>query len=375
MGRGFLGHAFPPHVPVIGEGHVGENHVLAQSGQGVVIGLFGGAGGHAEETSFRVDGVELAVFPGLDPGDVVTDGGDFPAVESLGRDQHGEVGLAAGGGEGCRHVGLFTFRGFHAQDEHVFGQPALVPGHVGSDAQGKTLLAQQGVATVTGTVGPDFPGFRVMDDVLGGGVAGPAGIFLPGFQGSAHGMDAGHESAVATQHVEDALAHAGHDAHVGHHVGAVGQFDADVGDGGTQGAHGEGHHVQGAALHGALEEAIQRFPHLGRFFPVIGGARIFLLGATDEGAVFHPGHVGGIRAGQVGAGALFLVEAGQHARFHHLIAQPVVLFLGTVGPVDGFRLGQVGDVRDPLFDPLMFDIGGGVDVGDGKRVAHSFRIS
>ena len=53
----------------------------------------------------------------------------------------------------------FRPRGFDAEDEHVFGQPALVARHGGGDAQGETLLAQQGVAAIAGTVGPDFAGF------------------------------------------------------------------------------------------------------------------------------------------------------------------------------------------------------------------------
>ena len=70
-----------------------------------------GAGGDAEEAGLGIDGAELAVGVGLDPGDVVADGPDLPAVEAGGRDQHGEVGFAAGGGEGGGDVGLFAFAG------------------------------------------------------------------------------------------------------------------------------------------------------------------------------------------------------------------------------------------------------------------------
>ena len=43
-------------------------------------------------------------------------------------------------------------------------------------------------------------------------------------------VDAGHELAVVAEHVEDGLAHAGHDPHVHHDVGGVGELHADVGD-------------------------------------------------------------------------------------------------------------------------------------------------
>ena len=81
---------------------------LARVAMALGLVLARGAGGYAEEAGFGVDGAELAGGVGLDPGDVVADGPDLPAVEAFGRDQHGEVGLAAGGGEGGGDVGLFV---------------------------------------------------------------------------------------------------------------------------------------------------------------------------------------------------------------------------------------------------------------------------
>ncbi len=149
---GVLVHAFPPHVTVVGQGHVRENHVLVQAGHAVGVGQRVGARGHAEVASLGVDGVQagiaLCILAGLDPGDVVANGGDFPAVERLGRHQHGEVGFAAGAGEGTGHVVLLAFGAGQAQDEHVFGQPPLVSAHSGRDAQCEAFLAQQRIAAV-----------------------------------------------------------------------------------------------------------------------------------------------------------------------------------------------------------------------------------
>ena len=47
VGRGFLGHAFPPDVAVIGEGDIGEDDVLLQGRHGVEVGLL------AERPAFR----------------------------------------------------------------------------------------------------------------------------------------------------------------------------------------------------------------------------------------------------------------------------------------------------------------------------------
>ncbi len=240
-----LGHPLPPDVPIVGQGAVGEDAVLLHGLHGVGIGVIVGARRHAEVPVLGVDGIELAIVLGLDPGDVVADGGDLPAIEGLGRDQHGEVGLAAGAGEGRRHIGLLFFGGLDAQNQHVLGEPAVVPGHDGGDAQGQALLTQQGVAAVAAAVGPDLAGLRKMGDVLVIDVrgAGPDDIFLVRFQRGADRMHAGYEFAVVTQDIQNLLAHAGHDPLVDHHIGRVGDLEPDVGDVGAQGTHAEGDHV------------------------------------------------------------------------------------------------------------------------------------
>jgi hypothetical protein len=65
--RRFLGHAFPPHIAVVGQRDVGEDDVFFQRGHGVEVGLFSRCRGDAEEARFRVDGVERVVpsLPGL----------------------------------------------------------------------------------------------------------------------------------------------------------------------------------------------------------------------------------------------------------------------------------------------------------------------
>ena len=133
-------HALPPHVTVVGQGHVGVNDLTLQAGHAIGVGERIGARRHTKVPGFRVDGVHTTVFAGLDPGNVVTNGGDFPAVKTGRRHQHGEVGLAAGAGERRRHVVLFARRVGHAQNQHVLGQPLFVATHVGGNAQGKTLF-------------------------------------------------------------------------------------------------------------------------------------------------------------------------------------------------------------------------------------------
>jgi len=213
-------HALPPDVTIIGECHVGVDDVFIQTAHAVGVGQHVGARRHAKVAGFRVNGVQLAIGTGLDPGNVVTHSGDRPAVKAGRWHQHGKVGLAAGAREGRCHVMFLALRVGGTQNHHVFSQPALVTRHVGGNAQRKTLLAQQGVATITRAKTPDFAGFRVVHDVLVG-VAGPGYILLADFQWSAHGVHTRHKFAVGAEYVIHGLAHARHDLHVDRHVSTV----------------------------------------------------------------------------------------------------------------------------------------------------------
>ena len=242
-GRRFLAHALPPDIAIGSQRHIGEDDVFFHGRHGVEVGGFRGARRDAKIPGLRIDGVEVAILTGLDPGDVVADGGDLPAIQRLRRDQHGEVGLAAGGREGSRHVVLLPFRRFDAEDQHVLRQPAFVARHVGGDAQRETFLAEQGIAAVAGAVGPDFPRLGKMHDVFGVFVAGPRHVLLPGAKRHADRMQAGNEGAVRAEHIQHRTAHAGHDAHVHRHIGRIADLHADVGDVRAERAHAEGHHV------------------------------------------------------------------------------------------------------------------------------------
>ena len=354
-------HAFPPDVAVVGQTDVGEDDVFLDGVHGDRVRLVGRAGSHAEVAVFRVDGMEGAVFMGPDPGDVVTDDGGFPAGFPVGGvgNEHGQVGLAAGGRECAADVGLGAVRGFNAQKEHVFSHPLVLAGDGGGDAQGQALFAEQGVAAVTGTEGPDFFRFREVADVLFF-VAGPRHVNLAVRKRSAHGVEAGNECPVTVtlrvaaaldfvfQALENLFTHLGHDAHVGHDIGRVRDFNADFGQGGVQGAHAEGNHVHGTALHAAIEEALQFGLHFNGISPVVGRAGVFFLLAADERAVFHTGYIGGGGTGEEAPGALLGVQFDKGALFYHHVAKLVIFFLRAVAPVDGVGLAKLGDFFDPL---------------------------
>ena len=237
--------------------------------------MHAGARGDAEETSLRVDRIELTVGAVLHPADVVAHGLDLPLGQ--GRDEHGEVGLAARRGERrCDVLGL-AGRGGQLQDEHVLGEPAVVTCHDAGDPESEALLSEQRVPAVARAEGDDLSGLREVDDVLVVSVAGPGDVCLTLAEWVADRVEARHEVAVGAKDVEGSLAHAGHDAHRHRHVGGVGDLDADVGDLGAERAHREGHHVHRAALHAAVEELVEHATHLCGVTPVVGRASVPLI--------------------------------------------------------------------------------------------------
>ena len=90
-------------------------------------------------------------------------------------------------------------------------------------------------------------------------------------------------------------------------------------------AHRERDDIQPAPGHRAPEQLGELALHLGGVAPVVGGPGVAFVLRADEGAILDPRHVVGIRAGQVAAGPLRLVQADERARGHELAAQLVVL--------------------------------------------------
>ena len=252
-------HPFPPDIPVVGQGAIGEDRVFFHGRHRGRIRFTGGAGGDSEESAFGIDGIRPAVGTDLDPGDVVADTLAFPAGD--GGRQHCQVGLPAGRGKGGGEMVRFPGGARQTQDQHMLGHPALAICHGGSDAQGQALFSQQGIASISAPIGPDEVLFgKVADVLLLQGSAGPGAIFLSRTERRADRVQAGNEFAVGAEFLDHFCSDAGHDVHVADHVRAVGDLDADLGDGGIDRAHGKGNHIKGATPHASLVEPPHRRP-------------------------------------------------------------------------------------------------------------------
>ena len=157
-------HSFPPDIAVFCQRHIGENGVFFDGVHCVRVGAHRCSRSNAEETGFRVDGVQTSVFSEFHPGNVIADSFDFPAGD--GRNQHRQVGFSARRRESAGDVFDFAFRIRQFQNQHVLSQPAFITSLNGSNPQSQTFFTEQRVSAVTGTVRPDFAGFGEVSDVF-----------------------------------------------------------------------------------------------------------------------------------------------------------------------------------------------------------------
>lgn len=101
---------------------------------------------NAKEAGLRIDGSQLAVFVELHPGNVIANASHLVAWQC--RLHHGQIGFATGGRKGGNQVLFFAGRICDGQNEHVLGQPSLTFAQNRADSKGKTLFAEQRIASV-----------------------------------------------------------------------------------------------------------------------------------------------------------------------------------------------------------------------------------
>lgn len=89
-----------------------------------------------------------------------------------------------------------------------------------------------------------------------------------GWQRDADRVETLDENAVVLHGLEHVDAHASHDSHRADYVRRVGQLDAYLGDGSTDGAHAVGYDVHGAALHAAGQATTELVVHVFGTHPV-----------------------------------------------------------------------------------------------------------
>ena len=142
---------FPPRLVVRGHRDVGENRVAADGLVGVAVGLGIGARHDAEIAGLGIDGIQPPVLARVQPGDVIAHRPDLPALVARRRNQHGEIGLAAGRREGAGEIMGLALRVLDADDQHVLGEPALGARLPARDPQRVAFLAEQRVAAVART--------------------------------------------------------------------------------------------------------------------------------------------------------------------------------------------------------------------------------
>ena len=132
--------SFPPNVVVISERDIGIKRVVLDRFHRVRIRFVTRAGNYAEITVLGIHSEQTPVA-NFHPRDVIADGRHFPAIEVRGRNQHCEIGFAAGAGERGSDVMFSSFGRFNAENQHVLRHPALLTREIRANAQRETFLA------------------------------------------------------------------------------------------------------------------------------------------------------------------------------------------------------------------------------------------
>ena len=98
----------------------------------------------------------------------------------------------------------------------------------------------------------------------------------------------------------------------------------------------------------AFEYFLQLAAHGVGIFPVVGGTGIVLRQGTDEGAVFHPGHIAGVGAGQETARPQVFVQLDQRTAGHHFDGRVCHIPLASHPPSEWPWAGLVRQFFQPI---------------------------
>ena len=99
--------------------------------------------------------------------------------------------------------------------------------------------------------------------------------------------------------------------------------------------------------------------HLAGAHPVVGGPSVLRGPAADVRPVLDASDIAGIGPRQEAVGPFVRVQPDEGSRLDELLAQLVVLLVGTVAPVDGSRFAQGGHLGRPGLELGVSDGGGG----------------
>ena len=221
----------------------------------------------------------------------------------------------------------------------MLGQPTLLATHGRGDAQCIALLAQQGITAIARANAPDGARLWKMGDeaTIGRQIA--------------ERMQTRHPvGAARVEPIQGDLAHAGHDAHVGDDVRAIGDLDADLGVWRSGWAHDVRHDVHRSALHAVVEQRPDALAGVLGAHPVVGRPGILGVLGTDKSEVLGAGDVLGIGAVEEAVRQRVAVEPDQGAVRDHLVDEPVVFGIGSIAPDDAIWVSGAGDLIDPGFD-------------------------
>src|SRR5690242_5763717 len=156
--------SFPPDCAVRTKSDVSENRVPVKHRKRIRIRMRTGPRSDAEKSRLGIDRPEPSIRTYAQPGNIIADSVDLPALHACGRHQHREVGFSAGAGKCAADVVDLTIWAFDADDQHMLGEPAFLFAELARDSKSEALLRQQRVAPVSRADAPDRVVLGIMAD-------------------------------------------------------------------------------------------------------------------------------------------------------------------------------------------------------------------
>ena len=165
-------------------------------------------------------------------------------------------------------------------------------------------------------------------------IAGPCNINRTGLKRRTDRVQTRHKFFGFTKQFHDVTPHSRHDAHVGHHIRGIGNFNTDMSNRRPKRTHAERNDIHGSSFHTTGEKLIESLFHLFGSNPVIRRSCILATETADIGSVLNPCNITRVRTTQIAVRTFLFGKFDEGAALHHQPTEGIVLFLRTIAPVN-----------------------------------------
>ena len=224
----------------------------------------------------------------------------------------------------------------------MFSHPALFSSEIRGDSEGKALLSEKNISTVSGIDRPY--------GIIFGEMAYVSVVFV----NIGAGMQAFDKVGTVSENVKNVLTGSGHNKHIENDINRIGKLYTDFGKFRFRNTHRIGNNVHCSTLHRAFKKLSELFIALGGGHPIVDISRILFLFRTDEGSVFDSGNVVNCGSVKIAVRVKLGVKLDQLSSRNCLLAECFCLFFASVNPHDSVRLCHFSHLVYPIKNMNIF---------------------